>query len=514
MDDAPRSPARSRTTHGSGAARTPHASLRGYAAAIAVVGVTVALAFLLNRLMPHASLSLLFLTGVLIVSARTGLGPSLLASVLSFLAYNFLFTPPFYTFAVADEGDVATLVFFLVMAAITGNLAARMHREIAMRRASLQRISNLYAFSRRMSSATGTQTVLEALADHLAQSMDGPAAVLLAATPAVEPVVAARAGAPRELPREAIARAWREQGPEPVTDGEWNFFRLATQAGTVGMVVVHGALDAGRIDLARSLCEQAAVALDRTRLVADLEQARLVSETEQLRSALLSSISHDLRTPLASIIGSTTSLLEYGESFSAADRRELLATVVEEAGRLDRHIQNLLDMTRLGQGRLSLRRDWVDLHDIVASAVERLRDELKGLPVDIDIDATVPLLWVHGVLIEQALVNLLDNAIRFSPGDGRIGVTAVAGQDTLQIDLCDEGPGIPEAEREKIFDMFYTVSRGDRGGRPGTGLGLAICRGMIAAHGGSVTALDGRDGRGTCMRILLPLVVPDAGGAP
>jgi len=479
-----------------------------YATAAGVVLAVVCLSFPLHRVMPHASLSLLFLTGVLIVAARTGPGPSLLASVLSFLAYNFFFTPPYYTFEVADDGDVATLVFFLLMAAIAGNLAARMRREMAKRRASLHRISNLYEFGRRMSSAAGTGAVLEALAEHLAHSLERPVAVLTTDS-GDTPATRVRSGPAKALHPAAIEAAWSRHSPEPVMLDAWHFLKLATHREPVGMVAIHGRLDGEQVELACSLCDQAAVALDRTRLVADLERSRLVAETEQLRSALLSSISHDLRTPLASIIGSTTSLLEYGGSFSAENRRELLATIVEEAQRLDRHIQNLLDMTRLGHGGLTLTRDWVDLHDIVASAMERLRDTLMGLRVDIEIPATVPLLWVQGALVEQALLNLLDNAIRFSPAGGRITLVAGADEDNVELVLCDEGPGIDPGEREKIFDMFYSASKGDRGQLHGTGLGLAICRGMVAAHGGSVTAHAGRNGRGTCMRVSLPVTRPD-----
>jgi two-component system sensor histidine kinase KdpD len=276
----------------------------------------------------------------------------------------------------------------------------------------------------------------------------------------------------------------------------------------LGLLAIQGEIDEEQIGLARSLCEQAAVALDRTRLAGDLQEARLVTETEQLRSALLSSVSHDLRTPLASIIGSSTSLLEYGQSFSEANRQELLATIADEARRLDRHIQNLLDMTRLGQGSLGLRRDWVDLHDVVSGALGRLKELLRAVRVEISIDPAVPLLWVHGALLEQALVNLLDNALRFSPAGSRILVRAGLAAEEVQIEVCDQGPGVPEAEREKIFDMFYTIRQGDRAQGQGTGLGLAICRGMIGAHGGSVTAHEGPDGVGTCMRIVLPITLP------
>jgi two-component system sensor histidine kinase KdpD len=475
-----------------------------YAGAAAAVLVTVGLAFLLHRLMPHANLSLLFLTGVLMVAARSGLGPSLLASVLSFLAFNYFFTKPYFTLQVADDGDVATLAFFLVIAAITGNLAARMYREVSMRQHSLQRMSELYDFSRQMSSAAGTAAVPEALAQHLNKSL-GRAVWVLLSDAGKTPTVKFEAGQPSDLAPDEIETAWLSKATQPFSIAPWTFFLLATSREQMGLIAIQGELDSEQMDSVQSLCEQAGVALERTRLVEDLEETRVVYETEQLRSALLSSVSHDLRTPLASIIGSTTSLLEYGDSISPDDRRELLETVVEESQRLDRHIQNLLDMTRIGQGGLKLRRDWVDLHDTVSSALNRLRSDFRGLEVEIDVAPAVPLLWIHGVLIEQALVNLLDNAIRYSPDNGRITVSARAQGAVVEIDVCDEGPGIPESERELIFDMFYSAQHGDRGKHQGTGLGLTICRGMVGAHHGEVVALEGPNGRGTCMRITLPI---------
>lgn len=479
-----------------------------YLAVTGTVLMTVVLAFGLNRVLPHASLSLLFLTLVLVVSAKAGLGPSLFASVLSFLAYNFFFTSPHYTFQVTDEGDLATLAFFLVMAAISGNLAARMQAEMAKRQVSLQRIENLYAFSRQMSSAAGSQEVLDALAAHLSGSLNLAVAVYIAAENEAL-VVKARMGDCTTLREEMLVNALSKQScdqsqPLQACDS-WQLLPLATVSRSLGLVAVNGALDDEQHNLARNLCDQAAVALDRTRLVSKLEDAKLVSETEQLRSALLSSISHDLRTPLATIIGATTSLLEYGESFSQQNRTELLAGVVDEAQRLDRHIQNLLDMTRLGQGGLSLRRDWVDVQDIVYSAANRLRDALKKISLVIHFEGEIPLLWAHGALIEQALVNLLDNAIRFSAEGGEVRIVASSDAGQLEIRLCDQGPGIPLTEREKVFDMFYTVDHGDWGRLRGTGLGLAICRGMVAAHGGTVQVEEGCNGRGTCMHVSLPL---------
>lgn len=477
-----------------------------YGAAAGVVVATVIVAFMANQFVSHASLSLLFLAGVLIVSARTGLGPSLLASLLSFLALNFFFTQPYYTLEVAHGADVAMLVFFLLMAAVTGNLAARMRREVVERRASLQRTSNLYEFSRRMASAAGAEAVLEALADHLARSIDR--GVLVFATENDNPLkLVTRSGPDISIPESEIQAIWMEGSSDTVAHDSGYAVKLTTNEQAIGMVIIHGGpVDQDHLELARSLCDQATIALSRTRLVADLEDARLTAETEQLRSALLSSVSHDLRTPLASIIGSTTSLLEYGSSISETNRHELLSTVVDEAKRLDRHIQNLLDMTRLGQGRLKLRRDWVDLDDIVSSAVDRVHDTLKGRSVDIEIAGDVPLLWVHGTLVEQALVNILDNAIRFSPIHGLISIRADYSLGQVRLEVCDQGPGIPDVDKDRIFDMFYTSPQPDRGNRQGTGLGLAICRGIVTAHGGSVTAHDAKNQNkaGACIRIVLP----------
>jgi len=247
-------------------------------------------------------------------------------------------------------------------------------------------------------------------------------------------------------------------------------------------------------------------ALERARLADELEGARVQGETERLRNALLSSVSHDLRSPLASMIGSAGTLSSYGEQLPPQERQELLDAILGEGQRLDRYIQNLLDMTRLGHGTLKLNRDWTDVAEIVAAAVTRLHKLFPELKVDTMLPAGTLLLYVHPALIEQALFNILENAARFSPPGEAVRVLVRTEGDRLVLDVVDRGPGIPEDERARIFDMFYSVSRGDRAPQ-GTGLGLAICRGMIGAHGGSVEALPG-DGGGTTIRITLPLPTP------
>ena len=345
--------------------------IRPFFMASVVIVLAAATAPILQRL-PHANLSLLFMTGTLIVAVNYGLWPSIYASLLSFLVYNFFFTAPVYTFKVSEEGDVATLIFFLLMAALSGNLTARM--------------------------------------------------------------------------RDAVTK--------------------------------------------------------RTVLAAELEEARLVSQREQLRAALLSSVSHDLRTPLSSVIGAASSLLAYESSFREDDRRLLLRSIVEEAERLDRHIQNLLDMTRLGQGQLELQRDWEDVRDLVSAASRRLRLGTRNLRLETTVTDDAELIYVHGDLLEQVFINLLDNAARYSPEQGTIRVNARRDGSAVIIEIADAGPGIPESERKKVFDPFYRMRESDR--KSGTGLGLSICRGIARAHGGDVTAHATAGGTGALLRLKLP----------
>jgi two-component system sensor histidine kinase KdpD len=448
---------------------------RAYVAAAAMVALCIAIGSVLRRL-PQANLSLLFLLAVLIVAAVWGLWPSIFATVLSFLSLNFFFTTPRFTLTVEEEGDVASIVFFLAMAALTANLAARMRSEMAESRAALGRVSALLEFSGRMSSAVSVEDVLTALTATIA----------------------------RTLGREAAVRLTDEPGFAPAFDKATPLRIELTTRGD-GAVAIGGApLNTEERKLADGLCEQASLAVERILLVEDLKTAQLAAQTEQLRSALLSSVSHDLRTPLASIIGSVSSLLEYRPLLKQEDQHDLLQTVLEESQRLNRYIQNLLDMTRFGHQDVELRREWVDLNDLVSAAIERFGRASSQYRIEVDIERDVALICVQGALIEQALVNILDNALDFStPGD-TIRISGSFRAEATVIDIVDRGPGIPETERQKVFDMFYTAGqRGDR--RHGVGLGLAICRSIVEAHGGTIEALPGPDGTGTRMRISLPL---------
>lgn len=475
--------------------------IAGYAVATAGVGLASGVAYLLNRL-PHANLSLVFLTAVLFVASRFGMGVSFYASALSFLLYNFLFTPPYYTLDVESEGDLATLFFFLIIAAVSGNLTARMRQAIRNKQHALAHISNLYDFSRRLAGAADLDAISQALAAHLGTTFDGAVTVWL---PDSDGNLVNRARSDQSSP--ALTRAelqpYWDDAQLPVMHGGWQLTPLSAGDRPVGLVAI-ATTDSiqEQQQLISSLGGQAAIAIERVQLAENLRQARLATEKEQLRSALLSSVSHDLRTPLAAIIGASTSLIEYADTFSPKDRQALQQTVLDEAERLNRYIQNLLDMTRLDRGNLELRRDWEDLNDLVAAATERLQKQLAQVEIDTRIAPEAALLYVHGVFIEQALVNIIDNAARYSPPGSRIQIRAGNRDAGVVIDVIDAGPGIPAADRERVFDMFYRVADGDR--RQGTGLGLAISRGLVNAHDGTIEALPGPNGTGTTIRIHLP----------
>jgi len=478
--------------------------LRGYLGAAVLVLIAVGASAVLKRL-PHANLSLLFLLAVLLVAAIWGIWPSIFASLLSFLALNFFFTVPLYSFSIEEEGDLASIVFFLAMAGLTANLAARMRTEMAANQNALGRVSALLDFSRRMATAVDAENAMTACVETLTRVTGAAASAWLPDDSGELVPVLGNARRSRPLDPDAARDFWRSESRHTQSRGGRTYIPLTTAGGRVGLVCIDEAdLNNEQRQLVAGLCEQTSLAVERVVLVDNLKAAQLESETERLRSALLSSVSHDLKTPLASIIGSVSSVLEYRDLLKPEDQRELLKTVLEESQRLNRYIQNLLDMTRFGQQRIELNREWVDLNDLVSAALERLGSSLAALTIDVEISPDVSLIRVHGALIEQALVNILDNAADFSqPGD-RIAIAAESGRDAVYLEVCDQGPGIAEAEREKVFDMFYSIQRGDRS-RHGAGLGLAICKSIVGAHGGTIEARAGHDGRGTCIRMTLPI---------
>jgi two-component system sensor histidine kinase KdpD len=468
------------------------------------VAIASIVAPILQRL-PHANLSLMFMTGVLIVAVRFGLWPSIYASFLSFLVFNFFFTAPVYTFSVSEEGDLATLVFFLVMASITGNLAARMRFAVTNREMAMQRTAALQDLTRGVAGAATREQILDLLARHVAEYFDCATLAFLDQQQGSNRLfVSNKLDGPQTGEYEELWALAHKS--------DWSRWEVATGRSVEGLVAVRLAnLTRDQSEFGAALASQAAVALDRVSLVAELESANLASERERLRAALLSSVSHDLRTPLSSIIGAASSLVAYEPTLSSDDKGALLRSVLNESERLDRYIQNLLDMTRLGQGDLKLQLDWEDIRDLVSVASRRLGISSRNLKIEMDVASDARFIHVHGDLIEQVFVNLLDNAARHSPPGGIISVRAWRDSDAVFISVADEGPGIPADVRDRVFEPFYRVQEKDS--KSGTGLGLSICRGIVRAHGGDIVALAPAGKSGAVLRLYFPQRVHTPPGA-
>jgi two-component system sensor histidine kinase KdpD len=303
------------------------------------------------------------------------------------------------------------------------------------------------------------------------------------------------------------------RGSDTLPGGKWLFLPLRTGSGTVGVIGIErdAQLTPDEHSLLDALADQVAVAIERISLARGLAEARVLAETERLRAALLTSISHDLRTPLASIIGTVSSLRSFADKYDAADRDELLATLEGEAERLNRFVGNLLDMTRLESGAIELKLDLTDIGEIIGAALERAGAILAAHRVEVTIASDLPMLRLDPILFEQVLFNLLDNAAKYSPPGSRIDLRARKEGDVVALEVLDEGPGIPPADLERIFDKFYRVQAQDRR-RAGTGLGLAICRGFIEAQGGRIEAHNRRDRSGAILTLRIP--VPEAAELP
>jgi two-component system, OmpR family, sensor histidine kinase KdpD len=489
-----------------------------YLGGAAAVAIALGIGLLLKQFIDVQSISLVFLTSVLTSAIAWGLWPSLFAAILSMLAYNFFFLPPLYTFTVGDPENVLALFFFLIVAVLVSNLTARTRSQVLTARSRAKTTAELYAFSRKVAGTGTLDDLLWATAYQISSMLKVRTVLLLPAKEGGGLEVAS--GYPPEDQLDAAdmaAASWTWEhnhpagrGADTLPGGKRLFLPLRTGSGPVGVIGIDRdtpgpLLTPDERRLLDALCDQAAVAIERISLAKGLDEARVLAETERLRAALLTSISHDLRTPLASILGTVSSLRSFPEKYSAAEREELLATLQEEAERLNRFVSNLLDMTRLESGAIELKLELIDVAEIVGSALQRAGNVLAGHRVDVNIEPALPMLRLDAVLFEQVMFNLLDNAAKYSPSGSRIDIRATRDGELIEIEVVDEGPGIPPADLERIFGKFYRVQAQDRR-RAGTGLGLAICRGFVEALGGWIEARNRRDRSGAVLTIRMPVV--------
>jgi two-component system sensor histidine kinase KdpD len=457
-------------------------------------------------------LSLIFMVAVIVVASRTRMSAAVATALLCFLTYTFFFIEPRWAFQISARQSVVTVTLFLIAALLAGRLASALRTKlIALQTANAHAVA-LHGLGRDLANAADISEVMRAGCTAISTQFHASVWLQInGVTNSSAPVIFG------DIDRRALD--WTLSHGEACgrftnvfPRSRWWFLPVHNESKTIGVTGIdlsasHSKLSIEKARLAEAMVDDIGQAALRARLVAELQEVKLANETERLRSALLSSVSHDLRSPLAAIIGAASSLRSYAESMSKADQGSLMETIISEGERLDRYIQNLLDMTRLGHAGLALEREWIGADELLGYAVQRLRRYNPEVIVDLNVPPGLPDLFVHPALVEQALFNVLENAAKFSPSGKAIRIGAYARDQCMHIDIADQGPGIPNEERERIFDMFYSVERGDRG-HQGTGLGLAICRGMIGAHGGWVNALQGPDGIGTTISIGLPLLDP------
>lgn len=478
-------------------------------AALFLTIAAVATHLTLHRL-PAPTGLFLFFVAVLLAAVRFGFWIGIGSAIAAFALFNFLFVSPLYTFAIAKPGDLLVLAEFLGVAGLTGFLAGRLREEADATASRAAVLEVLSAFAADLAESTDTDALQSALTRHASALALGPAVVLHPQGDSLEPHPALEA-ADLQAAERAFQRQLPQESAQPGQQGGRFDFVPLVQSDSVVMVLGYHRFAADRADqVVRAqaievICQQANLALERLRFAKSAEEARTSATRDSLRAALLTSLSHDLRTPLATILGAITSLRQLGESLSPAARDDLALVIEEETRRLSHYVDNLLQMTRLQAG-LELRLDWVDPADAVRAAISRALRAFPSARIEADLPE-LPMLQAEAALLEQALFNLLDNAVKFSPVGAPITVAATPGTDIISLTVTDLGPGIPPQALSEIFKPFYTS--GPHGS--GTGLGLTICNGIVHALGGTLTATSPvQDGHGTALCITLPLPKPDA----
>ena len=497
------------------AAEPTHLDWQPYGLATIAVAAALAIGLLIRPWLGIENVDLVFLTAIVSIAVRYGLWPSLFASVVASLGYNFFFMEPVYTFTIADPTNVGAFFFFIIMAALVSNVAARVRTQAVAAMDRARTTEALYSFSRKLAGGGTLDDVLWATAYQTALMLKVRVVLLIPENGSIT----VKAGYPPEdtLQQADLAAAhWAFERKRPAGRGSETlpgakrlFLPMQTSRGIVGIMGIdsdkQGALltpDQRR--LLDALIDQGALAIERVHLVENIDRAKRSIETERLRSALLTSISHDLKTPLAAILGSAGTIRDLGAGLSETQKSELLTTIVDESERLNRFIANLLDMTKLESGALALNMSPHDLREIVGSALRRAGKILSGHRVELDLSQDVPMVELDAVLFEQVLFNVLDNAAKYAPEHSTIRIRSWRNEEAAHIDVSDEGRGIPAGDVEKIFDKFYRAEKGDHV-RAGTGLGLAIARGFVEAMKGTIRAGNRTDREGAVFAISLPI---------
>jgi len=492
----------------------------GYLAAGGSVALVTLLAAGFTRLgLAEANVVMAYLAGVAGVASRFGRGPAVGASVLSVLVFDFVFVPPYWSFAVSDTQYLFTFAVMLVIGLLIGTLTARLRTQLELGRRRERRTLALHRLGKQLSSLAGDVFLAGAAGRHLQELTGGDVAIYLdradaAAAKNTPEVVFGQTGLIARHPVSGPAAHWvmthdqiAGRGTDTLPNAVALFVPLTGSQSTLGAIAVRveGAdtlLQPEQRQGLENCANQLALALERDRMAVSAADARLQAESEHVRNTLLSSVSHDLKTPLAAIAGASSTLLQL-EPASTGTRRELLDTIADEAVRLNGLLENILQIARLDSGAVTPNRQWNVLEDIVGSALRRSKPHLGGHRVEVRLPAEMSLLFVDGLLLEQVFTNLLENAARYTPAGSNVLVTAVTQNRELVVTVADDGPGLAVGSEETVFGRFYRGATGPDAGR-GSGLGLAICRAITHLHGGTIEAAN-RPGGGAAFTIRLPV---------
>lgn len=484
----------------------------GYLGTLFVMAACTLIGFPVARYFHETSTAMLYVLGTVLIALFWGRGPSLAASVIGVLCYDFFFIEPYFTFAVGEGRYIFTFLVILVVGNVIATLALQIKRQADIAKRHERRTQAIYQLTRDLSTARSQQTLAETTCRAVAGATGCSVAVFLPDENQDFKKFADQAnGSLAPWPRDVVSWVFdhgRVAGcgtdTFPLTEGL--FLPLLGAGGSVGVLALRVfdaslAGDPEQLLLLDALAKQAGRALDQLRLLDQANEARMQIEAEKLQSSLLASVSHDLRTPLATITGAASSLLDSGDALEAEKHRELASVIHHEADRLERLVTNLLQMTRLESGALRPNRDWQSVQELVGAALGRMEPVLRDRPLSVTIPADFPLIRVDALLMEQVLLNLLDNAAKHTPPGSPIEIAARLQDNWIVITVADNGPGLPSGAEEKVFEKFY---RGRTTGPDlGSGLGLAIVKGFVTANGGRVEARNRLD-NGAVFSIFLP----------
>ena len=483
-----------------------------YGFSLLIVTLCTILAGLMFPYFDLANLIMVYLVGNVVVATRYGRGPSVFAAILSVLAFDYFFVSPHFNFAPDDAGYIVTFVVMLLVTLTISNMTIRIKEQAETARERERRTTSLYEMSREFATNSSVDELAQIASRHIEDVFGSQVVILLpdandelqlhGIEQTSSETMLQELGVARWVYDHGQAAGW---GTQTMSDSERLYLPLLASEGKMGVLGVlpsqlRQPFKPDQLHLLETFTNQTALAIERARLTEEMGKTQLQIEAERMRSSLLSSVSHDIRTPLASIVGATTGLLRQKETLDA-HTFELAQIAHQESERLSRWVRNLLQLTRLESGSVQVEKEWQPLEEVVGTTLLRLEEMLANHPLNPELPDELPLVPIDSDLIEHVLGNLLENAVNYTPNGSPIDLSAwIEGQDVI-VEIADRGPGIPQGEEERIFDKFYRIHPTDAGG---VGLGLTICRAIIKAHGGRIWAAN-RPGGGSVFRFTLPL---------